>query len=99
MEGILLFLCTSGLYSVFTKTVKESNVLKENHIYDAIVVGLGAHGSSSVAHLAKRGASVLGIEKFGKTHVNGSSHGKSRVIRQAYFEDPSCKLIFYLIFY
>jgi choline dehydrogenase-like flavoprotein len=87
MEGILLFICTGGLLSVYTKFVNKSN----EYIYDVIVVGLGAHGSSSAAHLAKRGASVLGIEKFGRTHVNGSSHGKSRVIRQAYFEDPSCK--------
>ena len=27
-------------------------------LYDAIVIGLGGHGSAAVAHLAKRGAKV-----------------------------------------
>ena len=27
-------------------------------VYDAIVIGLGGHGSAAVAHLAKRGAKV-----------------------------------------
>lgn len=57
-------------------------------MYDVIVVGLGAHGSSSIAHLAQRGIKVLGLEKFDQVHTNGSSHGRSRIIRQAYFEDP-----------
>ena len=58
-------------------------------IYDCIVVGLGAHGSSACARLAKHGIKVLGIEQFDDVvHCEGSSHGKSRVIRQAYFESP-----------
>lgn len=57
--------------------------------YDCIVVGLGAHGSCACARLAKNGAKVLGIEQFEDvTHCNGSSHGKSRIIRTAYFESP-----------
>jgi sarcosine oxidase len=32
---------------------------------------------------------VLGLEKHGPAHDKGSSHGRSRIIRQAYFEDPS----------
>lgn len=56
--------------------------------YDCIVVGLGGHGSSTLAQLAKRNLKVLGIERFNGTHQNGSSHGRSRIIRQAYFEDP-----------
>jgi sarcosine oxidase len=52
------------------------------------VVGLGGHGSSAVAHLAKRGVKVLGIDRFKGVHTFGSSHGQSRIIRQAYFEDP-----------
>jgi sarcosine oxidase len=35
-----------------------------------------------------RGRRVLGIEQFQQTHSRGSSHGRSRVIRQAYYEDP-----------
>ena len=55
---------------------------------DAIVVGLGAMGSSTVYQLALRGQKVLGIDQFTPPHAFGSSHGKSRIIREAYFEDP-----------
>ncbi len=40
-------------------------------IYDCIVVGLGGHGSSAVAHLAKQGLNVLGIEQFDRVHEKG----------------------------
>jgi sarcosine oxidase len=56
--------------------------------YDAIVLGLGGMGSAAAYHLARRGASVLGLEQFGIAHDQGSSHGKTRVIRQAYYESP-----------
>ena len=56
--------------------------------YDVIVVGLGAMGSATLHQLAHRGFRVLGIEQFAPGHANGSSHGKSRIIREAYFEDP-----------
>ena len=57
--------------------------------YDVIVIGLGGMGSAAAAHLASRGATVLGLERFGPAHDQGSSHGGSRIIRQAYFEDPA----------
>src|ERR1700760_3092684 len=56
--------------------------------YDVIVVGLGAMGSAALEHLAERGQRVLGIEQFTSPHDKGSSHGGSRMIRQAYFESP-----------
>jgi glycine/D-amino acid oxidase-like deaminating enzyme len=56
---------------------------------DFIVVGLGAMGSSTAYHLAKRSAKVLGLEAFTPAHEKGSSDGESRIIRQAYFEDPA----------
>ena len=56
--------------------------------YDAIVVGLGAMGSAAAYQLASRGASVLGIEAFGRAHELGSSGGLTRIIRLAYFEHP-----------
>lgn len=58
-------------------------------LYDAVVLGLGAVGSSALYHLARRGARVLGIERFGIAHNKGSSHGQSRMIRTAYFEHPN----------
>lgn len=56
--------------------------------FDAIVVGAGAMGSSSAQHLAERGSKTLVLEKFDLNHQHGSSHGKSRIIRTAYAEDP-----------
>jgi sarcosine oxidase len=51
--------------------------------FDTIVVGLGAMGSAAVYQLAKRGNRVLGVDRFSPPHPNGSSHGESRIIRQA----------------
>jgi sarcosine oxidase len=56
--------------------------------FDVIVLGLGAMGSAAAYHLAARGVRVLGIEQFMPAHDRGSSHGGSRIIRQAYFESP-----------
>jgi sarcosine oxidase len=56
--------------------------------YDAIVLGLGGMGSAVAAHAAQRGMRVLGLERFGPAHAHGSSHGRTRIIRQAYFESP-----------
>jgi sarcosine oxidase len=50
---------------------------------DVIVVGLGAAGSATLHQLAKRGASVLGIDRHHPPHDQGSSHGETRVTRQA----------------
>lgn len=57
--------------------------------YDVIVLGLGGMGSAAAHRLAVRGARVLGLEQFSPAHTSGSSHGGSRIIRQAYFEDPA----------
>ena len=46
-------------------------------------------GSAAAAHAASRGKRVLGLEQFQPAHDQGSSHGRSRVIRLAYFEHPS----------
>ena len=51
--------------------------------FDTIVVGLGAMGSAAVYQLVKRGNKVLGLDRFSPPHANGSSHGESRIIRQA----------------
>lgn len=56
--------------------------------YDVIVVGLGAMGSATTYHLARRGARVLGLERFASGHTLGSSHGDSRIIRELYYEHP-----------
>jgi len=56
--------------------------------FDAIVAGTGGFGSSCLFHLANRGLKVLGLDRFPTAHDRGSSHGETRIIRQAYFEHP-----------
>ena len=51
--------------------------------YQTIVIGLGAMGSAAAYQLAKRGNKVLGIDRFSPPHVHGSSHGDTRITRQA----------------
>jgi len=50
---------------------------------DVIVVGLGAMGSAALYQLAKREIHVTGIDRFTPPHERGSSHGESRITRQA----------------
>ncbi len=57
-------------------------------VFDVIVLGLGANGSSALYHLSGTGKKVAGIDRFTPPHAFGSSHGQSRIIRQAYYEDP-----------
>jgi len=54
--------------------------------YDVVVVGLGGIGGHAALRLADRGLSVLGLDAHRPPHTLGSSHGNSRVIREAYFE-------------
>lgn len=54
--------------------------------YDVIVLGLGVAGAATAAELARRGMHVLGIDQFSPPHTSGSSHGGSRIIREAYYE-------------
>jgi sarcosine oxidase len=52
--------------------------------WDAIVVGAGAMGSATAWWLARRGRSVLLLERFEQGHGRGSSHGGARIFRFAY---------------
>jgi len=53
---------------------------------DVLVIGLGAMGSATLYELSRRGVRALGIEQFAPPHTLGSTHGRSRIIREAYFE-------------
>lgn len=59
----------------------------EKH-FEVIVLGAGSIGSAACYHLAKRGISVLGIDQFDIPNNRSSHHGKSRMIRKAYYEHP-----------
>src|SRR5258706_11949671 len=76
-----------------TTVAKDTHLQSEHRSkhpqgYDAIVIGLGAMGSATLFHLARRGLRVVGLEQFSQGHQLGSSHGDSRIIRETYFEHP-----------
>lgn len=50
---------------------------------EVVVVGLGAMGSACLHQLAKRGVKVFGLDRFAPPHAMGSSHGETRITRQA----------------
>lgn len=54
--------------------------------YDVVVAGLGGYGSSTAAHLARRGLRTLGLDPRPPAHTEGASHGETRIVRQVYFE-------------
>lgn len=55
--------------------------------FDVAVIGLGAMGAASVYQATLRGGlRVLGLEARPMGHRDGSSHGESRLTRQAYAE-------------
>lgn len=56
--------------------------------YDVIVLGLGAMGAAATYQLAKRGARVLGIDRYAPPHEFGSTHGDTRITRIACGEGP-----------
>jgi sarcosine oxidase len=51
--------------------------------HDVVILGLGAMGSAAAFQLAKRGARVLGIDRFAPPHAAGSTHGETRITRLA----------------
>ncbi|MCJ2058732.1 N-methyl-L-tryptophan oxidase [Methylobacterium sp. J-048] len=50
---------------------------------DVAVLGLGAMGSAALYQLARRGAATVGLDRFAPPHAFGSSHGETRITRQA----------------
>ncbi len=59
-----------------------------NPNYDVIIIGLGAMGSATAYHLARRGIKVLGIDRYSVPNNMGSSSGDIRAIRKSYYEHP-----------
>ena len=52
-------------------------------IFDAVVIGLGAMGSAALYQLSKQTPHVLGLDQFAPPHTLGSTHGDTRITRQA----------------
>lgn len=57
-------------------------------MHDLIVAGLGAWGSATLYHAARRGMSVLGIDRGSPPHEVSGHRGKGRAIRMASPESP-----------
>lgn len=53
------------------------------------VIGLGATGSAALYQLSRRGARAVGFEQFELGHQRGSSHGPTRIIRLAHYENAA----------
>ena len=51
--------------------------------YDVAVVGLGAAGAATLYQLARRGIRAVGIDRFSPPHIHGSTHGDTRITREA----------------
>lgn len=47
------------------------------------MIGLGAMGAATAWQLAKRGSSVIGLDRYAPPHPLGSTHGDTRVTRVA----------------
>ena len=62
--------------------------------YDLAIVGLGALGSSTAWHAARRGLSVIGLEQFELGHDRGASHDSSRILRHSYHTPAYVDLTF-----
>lgn len=63
-------------YDAFSSEVASSinkypGTMEVDGVYDCIVVGIGGHGSASLAYLAKSGQKVLGLEQFKPVHKHG----------------------------
>jgi sarcosine oxidase len=83
---------TYGMSDIIAQEVAEPSSVKTS--YDCIVIGLGAMGSACVYQLAKRGASVLGLEQYDIAHALGSSGGISRQTKvMPYIDGPYEPLI------
>ncbi|MEW5697794.1 N-methyl-L-tryptophan oxidase [Pseudomonas synxantha] len=54
--------------------------------YSAVVIGLGIVGSATLWRLSTRETNILGIDAGAPINRLGSSHGGSRIFRQAYWE-------------
>ena len=59
---------------------------------DVVVVGAGMAGASAAWALARRGRSVLLVDRFARGHDRGSSHGAERIFRFGYTEQAYVQL-------
>ncbi len=61
-------------------------------VVDVVVIGCGAAGLAAAHELARRGRSVIGLDRFEHGHTRGSSHGTERIVRTAYADPVHVRL-------
>ena len=66
--------------------------MTETERADVVVIGLGVIGLSTAGALARRGNTVLGIDRWGSGHPATSSTGASRSVRVAYDDERYVQL-------
>ena len=66
--------------------------MTETERADVVVIGLGVIGLSTAGALARRGNTVLGIDRWGSGHPATSSTGASRSVRVAYDDERYVRL-------
>jgi selenocysteine lyase/cysteine desulfurase/glycine/D-amino acid oxidase-like deaminating enzyme len=82
VEAVVAALRGPGAATRSVRTAVPAAAAAES--FDAVVAGAGVHGRSAAWQLARRGGSVLLLERGRLGHREGSSHGPTRMIRRAY---------------
>ena len=57
-----------------------------SEVFDVAILGLGAMGAFALQKAANDGLKAIGIDRYVPPHSRGSSHGETRLIREAYAE-------------
>jgi sarcosine oxidase len=73
---------------IFDHTAACVNHNPHSGTYAVGVIGLGAMGSAATLAIASRGARVIAFDAASPPHALGSTHGHTRIIREAYYEHP-----------
>ena len=74
--------------SLQTGRIRRSVVVQTGVMPDVVVIGAGMAGAATTWALARRGRSVLLVDRFARGHDRGSSHGAERIFRFGY-TDPA----------
>jgi sarcosine oxidase len=56
--------------------------------FDVGIIGLGAMGSATLYACTRRNARTIAFDQHSPPHAAGSTHGHTRIIREAYYEHP-----------
>uniref|UniRef100_T1JLS5 FAD dependent oxidoreductase domain-containing protein n=1 Tax=Strigamia maritima TaxID=126957 RepID=T1JLS5_STRMM len=80
--------------TILSQPSNNSKPDMEEESYDYIIVGAGIEGSATALELARRKKRTLLLEQFELGKSDGSSQGKSRIIRHSYKEDYFTSMTF-----